>query len=59
MHGKSEPPPTLTFPPMMERIQVIDEDQKPHLACLSPTMRSTVTNVGIKTRLTKAWEMTL
>ena len=25
MHGKSEPPPTLTFPLMMERMLVIDE----------------------------------
>ena len=48
MHGESEPPPTLTFLSMMERILVIDEGQKPHLASLSPTVRSTITNVGIK-----------
>ena len=59
MHGESEPPPTLMFPLMMDRILVIDEGQKPHLASLSPTVRSTITNVGIGARLTKAWEMTL
>jgi len=53
MHDESEPPPTLTFPLMMERILVIDEGQKPHLASLSPTMGSTITNVGIKARLAK------
>ena len=59
MHDESEPPPTLTFPLMMERILVIVEGQKPHLASFSPTMGSTITNVGIKARLAKVWEMTL
>ena len=59
MHGESEPPQTLTFPLMMERMLVIDEGQEPHLASLSPTMRSAITNVGIRVRLAKAWEMTL
>ena len=54
MHGESETPRTLTFPLMMERILVIDEGQKPHLVSLSPTIRSTITNVGIKARLVKA-----
>ena len=59
MHSESEPPPTLTFPLMMERMLVIDEGQEPHLASLSPIMRSAITNVGIKAHLAKAWEITL
>ena len=59
MHGESEPPPTLTFPLMIERMLFIDEGQEPHLVSLSPTMRSAITNVGIRTRLVKTWEMTL
>ena len=59
MHGESKPPPTLTFPLIMERMLVIDEGQEPYLASLSPMMRSTITNIGIRARLTKAWEMTL
>ena len=59
MHGKSEPPPTLTSPLMMERMLVIDEDQELHLASLSPMKRSTIINVGIRARFVKAWEMTL
>ena len=59
MHGESELPLTLAFPLMMERMLVIDKDQEPHLVSLSPTMRSTITNVGIRARLAKAWEMTL
>ena len=54
MHGESEPPQTLTFPLMMERMLVIDEGQEPHLASLSPTTRSTVMNVGIRAHLAKA-----
>ena len=59
MHGESKPPPTLTFPLMMERMLVIDEGQEPYLASISPMMRSTITNIGIRARLTKAWKMTL
>lgn len=59
MHGESKPPPTLTVPLMMEKILVIDEGQKPHLANLSPMVRSTITNEGIEARLAKAWEITL
>ena len=59
MHNESEAPPTLTFPLMMERILVIVEGQKPHLASFSPTMGSTITKVGINACLAKAWEMTL
>ena len=59
MHGESEPPPTLMFPLMMKMMLVIDKGQEPYLASLSPTMRSTIANVGIRARLTKAWEMTL
>ena len=59
MHGESEPPLTLTFPLMMERILVIDEGQEPHLVSLSSMMRSVITNIGIRARITKAWEMTL
>ena len=58
MHSESKPPPTLTFPLMMERMLVIDKDQEPHLASLSPTIRSTITNVGIRARLAKVYEMT-
>jgi len=54
MHGEGEPPSTLTFPLMMERMLVIDEDQEPYLASLSPTMRSTIINIGIRARLAKA-----
>ena len=53
MHGESEPPPTLTFPLMIERMLVINEGQEPHIASLSPTMRNAITNVGIRTRLAK------
>ena len=75
MHGESKPPPTLTFVClfvcfylfiyyfifflMMERMLVIDEGQEPYQVSLSHTMRSTITNVGIRARLAKAWEMTL
>ena len=59
MHGESEPPPTLTFPLMMERMLVIVEGQEPHLVSLSPMMRNAIKNVGIRTRQAKAWEMTL
>ena len=59
MHGESKPPPTLTFPLMIERMLVINKGQEPHIASLSPTMRSAITNVGIRVRLAKAWEMTL
>ena len=59
MHGESKPPPTLTFPLMIERMLVTDEGQEPHLASLSPKMRSTITNVGIRACLAKAWETTL
>ena len=59
MHGESKPPPTLTFPLMMERMLVTDEGQEPYLASLSPMMRSTITNVGIRAFLAKAWETTL
>ena len=59
MHGESEPPLTLTFSLMMERMLVIDKGQEPYLASLSPTMWSAITNVGIRTCLAKAWEMTL
>ena len=34
MHDESEPPPTLTFPLMMERMLVINKGQEPHLASL-------------------------
>ena len=54
MHDESEQPPTLMFPLMIERMLVIDKGQEPHPASLSPTMRSTITNVGIRTRLAKA-----
>ena len=54
MHGESEPPLTLTVPLMMEKILVIDEGKKPHLANLSPMVRSTITNEGIEARLAKA-----
>ena len=53
MHGESKPPPTLTFPLMIERMLVINEGQEPHIASLSPTMRNAITNVGIRTRLAK------
>ena len=59
MHGENEPPPTLTFPLRVKRILVIGNGQELHLASLSPTTRSTITNVGIKARLVKAWEMLL
>ena len=57
-------PLTLMVPLMIERMLVIDEGQEHHLASLSPTslspmMRSTITKVGIRARLAKAWEMTL
>ena len=59
MHGESEPPPILMCPLMMERMLVIGEGQEPHPASLSSTRRSTITNVGIRARLARAWEMTL
>jgi len=59
MHSENGPPLTLTFPPRVKRILVIGEGQELHSASLSPTTRSTITNVGIKARLLKAWEMML
>ena len=59
MHSEIEPPQTLTFPLIMERMLIIDEGQEPHPTSLSPMMRSTIANVGIKARLAEAWEMTL
>ena len=62
MHSESEPPqssPTLTFPLIMKRVLVTNEGQEPHPLSLSPTMKSTIINVGIKARLAKAWEITL
>ena len=59
MHGESAPPSTLTFPLMIERMLVTDKGQEPYLVSLSPTMRSSITNIGIKACLTKAWETTL
>ena len=54
MHGESELPPILMFPLMMKRVLVIDEGQEPYPVSLSPTMRSTITNEGIKARLAEA-----
>ena len=59
MHGESEPPKTLTFPLIMKGMLVTNEGQEPYPASISPTMRSTIVNVGIRARLAKAWEMTL
>ena len=59
MHGESKPPPTLTFSLMMERMLVIDEGQESHLASLSPMKKSTITNIGTRARLIKAWEIML
>ena len=59
MHSEIEPPQTLTFPLIMERMLIIDEGQEPHLVSHSPTIRSTIANVGIKARLAKAWKMML
>ena len=59
MHSEIEPPQTLTSPLIMERMLIIDEGKEPHLVSLSPTIRSTVANVGIKARLAKAWKMML
>ena len=59
MHGESEPPPIMMCPLMMERMLVIGEGQEPHLASLSPTMRSAITNIGIRVHLAKAWKMML
>ena len=59
MHGESEPFPTLTFPLMIERMLVIEESQEPHPASLSSTMKSAITNVGIRACLVKVWEMML
>ena len=56
MHDESEPLQTLTFPLMMERMLVINEDQEPHIASLSPMMSSAITNIRIRARLAKAWE---
>ena len=55
MHSGNELPQTLTFPLMMKRMLVT----RPHLVSLSPTIRSTVTNIGISAHLTKAWETML
>ena len=59
MHGESELPPILMFPLMMERMLAINEGQEPQLVSLSPTMRSTIMNEGIRARLTEAWQTTL
>ena len=59
MHDESEPSPTLSFPLMIERMLVIDEGQEPHPMSLSSTMKSAITNVGIRACLVKVWEMML
>ena len=59
MHGESELPPILMFPLMMKRMLAINEGQEPQLVSLSPTMRSTIMNEGIRARLTEAWQTTL
>ena len=59
MHSESELPPILMFPLMMKRMLAIDEGQEPHPVSLSPTMRSTIMNEGIRARLTEAWQTTL
>ena len=59
MHNESKPPPALTIPLMVKRMPVTDKGQGPHQASLSPTRRSTATNVSIRARHTGAWEMTL
>ena len=55
MHNESELLPILMFPLMMKRMLAIDEGQEPHPVSLSPTMRSTIMNEGIRARLAEAW----
>ena len=43
------------FPLMMKRMLAIDEGQEPHPVSLSPTMRSTIMNEGIRAHLAEAW----
>ena len=59
MHGEGRLPPILLFPLMMKGMLATDVGQEPYPVSLSPTMRSTTTNVGIKARLVKAWEAML
>ena len=59
MHNESELLPILMFPLMMKRMLAIDKGQEPHPVSLSPIMRSTITNEGIKARLAEAWVTTL
>ena len=59
MHGESGLPPILMSPLTMKGMLAIEVDQEPHPASLSPIIKSTNMNVGIKIRLVKAWEATL
>ena len=44
---------------MMKRTIIIGEGQELHQASLSPTMKSTIINIGTRARFVKALEMTL
>ena len=59
MHNENELLPVLISPLMMKRMLVIGKGQELHQAILSPTMKSTITNVGTRARLVEAWEMML
>ena len=59
MHNENELLPVLISPLMMKRMLVIGKGQELHQANLSPTMKSTITNVGTRARLVEAWEMML
>ena len=59
MHNGNELLPIQISPLMMKRMLVIGKGQERHQASLSPTMKSTTTNVGTRAHLVKAWEMML
>ena len=54
MHGEGGLPPILMSSLMIKGMLATNVGQESHPMSLSPTMRSTTTNVGIKARLVKA-----
>ena len=48
MHNEGKPPPAQTPPLTVKRMLATDEGQRPNPVSLSPTKRSTTTNIGIR-----------
>ena len=54
MHNGSEPLPVLISPLLMKKMRVIGKGQELYQASLSPTMKSTTTNIDTRACLVKA-----